>query len=114
MRSHYCADLGEQNIGEAVSLCGWCNTYRDHGGIIFIDLRDRSGLVQLVLDPKDSGEAHKIASEVRDEYVLVAKGKVRARGKGLEFRLDILILLCVLGTRIRCYIGSRKLQYLRW
>lgn len=84
MRSHYCADLGEQNIGEVVSLCGWCNTYRDHGGIIFIDLRDRSGLVQLVLDPKDSGEAHKIASEVRDEYVLVAKGKVRARGKGLE------------------------------
>ncbi|WP_297599813.1 aspartate--tRNA ligase [Helicobacter sp. UBA3407] len=84
MRSHYCADLGEQNIGEMVSLCGWCNTYRDHGGIVFIDLRDRSGLVQLVFDPKDSAEAHKIASEVRDEYVLLAKGKVRARGEGLE------------------------------
>ena len=84
MRSHYCADLGEQNIGEVVQLCGWCNTYRDHGGVVFIDLRDRSGLVQLVFDPKDSGEAHKIASEVRDEFVLVAKGKVRARGAGLE------------------------------
>ena len=72
MRSHYCADLREQNIGEVVQLCGWCNTYRDHGGVIFIDLRDRSGLVQLVFDPKDSGEAHKIASEVRDEFVLVA------------------------------------------
>ncbi|EEO26411.1 aspartate--tRNA ligase [Helicobacter winghamensis] len=84
MRSHYCADLGEQNIGEVVSLCGWCNTYRDHGGVVFIDLRDRSGLVQLVFDPKDCQEAHKIASEVRDEYVLIAKGKVRRRGEGLE------------------------------
>ena len=67
-----------------MQLCGWCNTYRDHGGVVFIDLRDRSGLVQLVFDPKDSGEAHKIASEVRDEYVLIAKGKVRSRGEGLE------------------------------
>ncbi|WP_299548973.1 aspartate--tRNA ligase [uncultured Helicobacter sp.] len=84
MRSHYCADLGEQNIGEVVSLCGWCNTYRDHGGVVFIDLRDRSGLIQLVFDPRDCKEAHKIASEVRDEYVLIAKGKVRKRGEGLE------------------------------
>ena len=50
MRSHYCADLGEQNIGEVVQLCGWCNTYRDHGGVVFIDLRDRSGIVQLAFD----------------------------------------------------------------
>lgn len=84
MRSHYCAELGEQNIGEMVSLCGWCNTYRDHGGVVFIDLRDRSGLIQLVFDPADCQEAHKIASEVRDEYVLVAKGIVRKRGDGLE------------------------------
>ncbi|MDA3967664.1 MULTISPECIES: aspartate--tRNA ligase [Helicobacter] len=84
MRTHYCASLNEANIGEEVSLCGWCNTYRDHGGIIFIDLRDRSGLVQLVFDPKDFEDSHKIASEVRDEYVLIAKGKVRRRGEGLE------------------------------
>lgn len=84
MRSHYCTDLDEKDIGKEVTLCGWCNTYRDHGGIIFIDLRDRSGIVQLVFDPKDSQQAHKIASEVRDEYVLVAKGKVRKRGEGLE------------------------------
>ena len=84
MRSHYCTDLDEKDIGREVTLCGWCNTYRDHGGIIFIDLRDRSGIVQLVFDPKDSQQAHKIASEVRDEYVLVAKGKVRKRGEGLE------------------------------
>ena len=84
MRSHYCAEIGEQNIGEEVSVCGWCNTYRDHGGIVFIDLRDRSGIVQLVFDPKDYAQAHKLASEVRDEFVLVAKGIVRKRGEGLE------------------------------
>ena len=64
-------------------LAGWANSYRDHGGIIFIDLRDKSGLIQLVNDPADSEQAHKIANEVRDEYVLIAKGKVRARGEGL-------------------------------
>lgn len=84
MRSHYCADLDEKDIGREVKLCGWCNTYRDHGGIVFIDLRDRSGLVQLVFDPKEFEQSHKIASEVRDEYVLIAKGKVRKRGEGLE------------------------------
>ncbi|WP_334081998.1 aspartate--tRNA ligase [Helicobacter typhlonius] len=65
-----------------MQVCGWCNTYRDHGGVVFIDLRDKSGIVQLVCDP--STQAHTIASSVRDEYVLVAKGKVRARGAGLE------------------------------
>ncbi|WP_104721823.1 aspartate--tRNA ligase [Helicobacter mesocricetorum] len=84
MRSHYCAEIDEQNIGEEVSVCGWCNTYRDHGGIVFIDLRDRSGIVQLVFDPKDYAQAHNIASEVRDEFVLKAVGVVRKRGEGLE------------------------------
>ena len=83
MRSHYNTDLSTKNIGEVVSLCGWANSYRDHGGIIFIDLRDRSGLIQLVCDPKDSQKAHKIAESVRNEFVLIAHGKVRARGEGL-------------------------------
>ena len=84
MRSHYCTELDESAIGEEVTLCGWTNSYRDHGGVIFIDLRDKSGLIQLVCDPADSEAAHKVASQVRDEFVLVAKGKVRARGEGLE------------------------------
>lgn len=84
MRSHYCTDIDEKNIGEIVEVCGWSNNSRDHGGVIFIDLRDKSGLVQLVCDPADSKEAHEIANKVRDEYVLRAKGKVRARGEGLE------------------------------
>lgn len=83
MRSHYNTDLSTKNIGEEVRLCGWANSYRDHGGIIFIDLRDRSGLIQLVCDPKDSQKAHQIAESVRNEFVLIAHGKVRARGEGL-------------------------------
>ncbi|MBE3021520.1 aspartate--tRNA ligase [Campylobacter sp. 7477a] len=83
MRSHYCADLNKEDIGKEVTLCGWVNTYRDHGGVIFFDLRDRTGLIQLVCDPADSKTAHETASKVRDEYVLRIKGKVRARGEGL-------------------------------
>jgi len=84
LRSHYCTDLDVANIGEIVEVCGWANSNRDHGGVIFIDLRDKSGLVQLVCDPSDSIKAHEIAALVRDEFVLKAKGRVRARGEGLE------------------------------
>lgn len=82
LRTHLCAELGKEHIGLDVQVCGWCNTYRDHGGVVFIDLRDKSGIIQLVCDP--SSKAHALASSVRDEYVLIAKGKVRARGEGLE------------------------------
>ncbi|MDA3908359.1 MAG: aspartate--tRNA ligase [Sulfurimonas sp.] len=83
MRSHYCTDLNEKNVGEDVVLTGWANNHRDHGGIIFIDLRDKTGLIQLTCDPEDGAQAHKVADSVRDEYVLIAKGKVRLRGEGL-------------------------------
>ncbi len=83
LRSRYCTDVSKADIGKEVILCGWANSYRDHGGVIFIDLRDKSGLIQLVCDPKDSKKAHEIASVVRDEYCLKATGKVRARGEGL-------------------------------
>ena len=84
MRTHYCTDVTEQKIGETVTVAGWVNSRRDHGGIIFIDLRDKSGLVQLVADPQDCKDALKVAETVRDEFVLIATGKVRARGEGLE------------------------------
>lgn len=84
MRTHYCGEVTAEEIGKEITVCGWVNSYRDHGELVFIDLRDKSGLVQLVCDPKDSASAHKIASEVRDEFVLIAKGKVRKRGAGLE------------------------------
>jgi aspartyl-tRNA synthetase len=84
LRTHYCTDVTEAKIGETVTVAGWVNSRRDHGGIIFIDLRDKSGLVQLVADPSDSKDALAIAETVRDEYVLIATGLVRARGEGLE------------------------------
>ncbi len=84
MRTHYCTDVNENNIGETVTVAGWVNSRRDHGGIIFIDLRDKGGVVQLVADPADCKEALETAETVRDEFVLIATGKVRARGEGLE------------------------------
>ncbi|QKF73641.1 aspartyl-tRNA synthetase [Aliarcobacter faecis] len=84
MRTHYCSSVRENLIGQKVTVAGWVNSRRDHGGIIFIDLRDKSGLVQLVADPQDCKDALVIAETVRDEYVLIATGTVRARGEGLE------------------------------
>jgi len=84
LRTHYCTEVTEKNIDEIVTVAGWVNSRRDHGGIIFIDLRDRGGLVQLVCDPADNKSAWEVADSVRDEFVLIATGKVRARGEGLE------------------------------
>jgi len=84
LRTHYCTKVTEKNIGETVTVAGWVNSRRDHGGLIFIDLRDKDGLVQLVCDPTDNKAAWEVAEGVRDEYVLIATGTVRARGEGLE------------------------------
>jgi aspartyl-tRNA synthetase len=83
MRSHYCGDLNASHIGQAVELCGWVHRRRDHGGVIFIDLRDRAGLVQVVYDP-DVPEIFAIAEQVRSEYVLRVHGIVRSRPAGTE------------------------------
>ncbi len=84
MRTHYCADINEEHIGQEVTVAGWVSSRRDHGGVIFIDIRDNDEVVQLVCDPEDSVQAHKVAEDVRDQFVLIAKGKVRPRGEGLE------------------------------
>ena len=78
MRTSYCGVLNAANIDQEVTLCGWVDRRRDHGGVIFIDLRDREGIVQVVFDP-DGGEHFERADTVRSEYVLKVKGKVRAR-----------------------------------
>ncbi len=84
MRTHYCAEINEEHIGQTVTVSGWVASRRDHGGVIFIDLRDKDEVVQIVCDPADNAEAHRIADEVRDQFVLIVTGKVRARGEGLE------------------------------
>jgi aspartyl-tRNA synthetase len=81
MRSHYCGLVTEALTGQTVSLCGWVNRRRDHGGVIFIDLRDREGYVQVVCDP-DRPDMFKVAEEVRNEYCVQIKGIVRARPDG--------------------------------
>ncbi|HEY8118558.1 MAG TPA: aspartate--tRNA ligase [Methylophilaceae bacterium] len=81
MRTHYCGHLNRQHIGQTVTLCGWAHRRRDHGGVIFIDLRDREGMAQIVIDP-DTKEAFAIAESVRNEFVLKIVCKVRARPEG--------------------------------
>lgn len=85
MRSHYCGDLNRRHIGEEVRLCGWVHRRRDHGGLIFVDLRDREGLVQVVFDP-DRPEMFRLAEQIRSEYVLQVRGRVRPRPEGTENR----------------------------
>ncbi|MBN1285981.1 MAG: aspartate--tRNA ligase [Anaerolineae bacterium] len=79
LKTHTCGELRKEHVGQTVTLAGWVNRRRDHGGLIFIDLRDRWGMTQIVADPAQSGEAHKAASEARGEYVLQVTGVVRAR-----------------------------------
>jgi aspartyl-tRNA synthetase len=81
MRSHYCGLVTEALLGQTVQLCGWVNRRRDHGGVIFIDLRDREGYVQVVCDP-DRAEMFKTAEDVRNEFCVQVTGLVRARPEG--------------------------------
>ncbi len=84
MRTHYCSTVNTEHIGQKVTVAGWVASRRDHGGIIFIDIRDNDEVVQLVCDPNDSKDAHKVAEDIRDQFVIIATGTVRARGEGLE------------------------------
>ena len=81
MRSHYCGELNASHVGAEVELCGWVHRRRDHGGVIFLDVRDRTGIVQVVYDP-DTEESFATAERVRNENVLRMTGKVRPREEG--------------------------------
>ena len=81
MRTHYCGELNSGHIGQEIELCGWVHRRRDHGGVIFLDLRDRAGLAQIVFDP-DRAEPFAIADSVRNEFVIKITGKVRHRPEG--------------------------------
>ena len=83
MRSHYCGGINESHIDQEVTLCGWVHRRRDHGGVIFLDLRDRDGMSQVVVDP-DTPESFALAEKVRSEYVIKVTGRVRRRPAGTE------------------------------
>ena len=83
MRSHYCGGINESNIDQDVTLCGWVHRRRDHGGVIFLDLRDRDGMAQVVFDP-DTEESFAKAEKVRSEFVIQVTGRVRRRPAGTE------------------------------
>ena len=80
-RSHNCGELGKDFAGQQVVLCGWVAKRRDHGGLIFVDLRDRSGIVQVVADPDTAGASFKVAEDIRNEYVIKVSGKVTLRNE---------------------------------
>lgn len=81
MRTHYCGQVTKKQIDQEIMVCGWVNRRRDHGGVIFVDLRDREGLLQIVFDP-DTPEIFQIAEHIRNEFVLQVKGRVRERPEG--------------------------------
>jgi|SaaInlLV_10m_DNA_2_1039722.scaffolds.fasta_scaffold09053_2 aspartyl-tRNA synthetase len=80
MRTNTCGELRSKDVGNKVELCGWTNSYRDHGGVIFIDLRDKYGLTQIVFDPSHDKKSYKLADSLRREWVIRVVGKVRSRG----------------------------------
>ena len=83
-RTHTCGQLTDKDINKKVALAGWCSTSRDHGGVIFIDLRDRYGITQIVFDPSNDIPSHKISETLRREDVIIAEGIVRKRPQGME------------------------------
>ena len=83
-KSHVCGELRANHIGEQVKLAGWVHRRRDHGGVTFVDLRDRFGIVQVVADPTISPEAHAALEDVRGEWVIQVVGEVRHRPEGAE------------------------------
>lgn len=83
-RTHYCGDLRTDDAEKEVVLMGWAHRRRDHGGVIFVDLRDRTGIVQIVFNPESASEAHQVAHSIRSEFVLAAKGTVHIRPEGMQ------------------------------
>src|SRR2546428_6547940 len=83
-RSHHCSELRATHVGQKASLAGWVHVRRDHGGIVFIDLRDREGITQVVFDPQHNQPAAELAHDLRTEFVVTVEGVVRKRPAGTE------------------------------
>src|SRR4030067_912521 len=84
IRNKGCGEIRVSDIEEYIDLCGWVFRRRDHGGLIFVDLRDRSGVLEIVFSPEKSAKAHELAHELRSEYVVAVTGEIRKRPEGTE------------------------------
>src|SRR5690349_17980067 len=85
MRTYYCGEINESSIGKTVTICGWVHYRRDLGGLIFLEIRDRTGLVQAVFSPQETAPAlFKLAEQTRKEYVVCIQGEIRLRPEGTE------------------------------
>ncbi|GAB3049097.1 aspartate--tRNA ligase [Acinetobacter apis] len=105
MRTHYCGSITEAQIDQTITICGWVHRRRDHGGVIFLDMRDRDGLVQVVIDP-DTPEAFATADKARSEFVLKITGRVRKRYEGTENANMVSGQIEVLGKDIEVLAAS--------
>ncbi|MBO68460.1 MAG: aspartate--tRNA ligase [Acidiferrobacteraceae bacterium] len=110
MRTHLCAELDRSAVGQAVGLYGWVHRRRDHGGVIFLDLRDRSGRVQIVVDP-ENGDVFREAELLRNEYVLFIEGVVRLRPDGTTNPKMVTGEIEVVGTRLKVLNSSDPLPF---
>jgi aspartyl-tRNA synthetase len=110
-RTHTCGELNTDNVGQQVALAGWVNRRRDHGGLIFLDLRDRYGITQVICDPERSPEAHRAASELRSEYVVRVEGTVVRRLPGTENSNLVTGAIEVAASRIEVLNPSRTTPF---
>ena len=105
MKSHYCGEITSKNLKEDVTICGWIHRRRDHGGVIFLDVRDIKGICQAVVNP-DQKDSFKLAESIRNEFVVQITGKVRKRLEGTvnktmhtgEIEIEVNIINCLLYT----------------
>ncbi len=123
MRTNYCGQVNGDRIGETVNLCGWVDRRRDHGGVIFLDLRDRSGIVQIVSDPERTPDSYEIAGDIRNEYVVQITGRVSRRPEEslnpklptgeIEIYADDIRLLNGLGKQLPFQISTAETEAVR-
>ncbi|GGA48039.1 aspartate--tRNA ligase [Okeania sp. KiyG1] len=123
MRTYYCGQLNSNNIEETVNLCGWVDRRRDHGGVIFLDLRDRTGIVQIVSDPERTPDSYQIAGDIRNEYVVQITGRVSRRPEEslnsklptgeVEIYADDIKLLNGLGKQLPFQVSTAETESVR-
>ncbi len=123
MRTHYCGQVKSNDIGETVNLCGWVDRRRDHGGVIFFDLRDRTGIVQVVSNPERTPESYRIAGDIRNEYVVQITGRVSCRPEEslnpklptgeVEIYADDILILNSFGKQLPFQVSTSEAESVR-